>query len=154
MQQLQMLDIPNNCSAWCHNSFLHFDVSKGCVELIWRESRWCEGVQCPLFDQGKGTLCIWLQGLWSTMPPGYQLAMVGQGSNCHSKRCTRSFKIRKICLTLCQVPSTQVGLGNGTQDNLHWNNTKPVFIETKSTSIFYNLNKYQFLHKNKDLISS
>ena len=34
MQQLQMLDIPNNCSAWCHNSFLHFDVSKGCVELI------------------------------------------------------------------------------------------------------------------------
>ena len=34
MQQLQMLDIPNNCSAWCHNYFLHFDVSKGCVELI------------------------------------------------------------------------------------------------------------------------
>ena len=28
MQQLQMLDIPNNCSAWCHNSFLHFDVRK------------------------------------------------------------------------------------------------------------------------------
>ena len=34
MQQLQMLDIPNNGSAWCQNSFLHFDVSKGCVELI------------------------------------------------------------------------------------------------------------------------
>ena len=83
------------------------------------------------------------------MPPGYQLAMVGQGSNCHSKRCTRSFKIRKICFPLCQVPSTQVGLGNGIQYNLHWNNTKQVFIETKSTSIFYNLNKYQFLHNNK-----
>ena len=34
MQQLQMLDIPNNCSAWCHNSFSHFDASSGCVELI------------------------------------------------------------------------------------------------------------------------
>ena len=34
MQQLQMLDIPNNCSAWYHNSFSHFDVCKGCVELI------------------------------------------------------------------------------------------------------------------------
>ena len=82
------------------------------------------------------------------MPPGYQLAMVGQGSNCHSKRCTLSFKIRKICFTLCQVPSTQVGLGIGIQYNLHWNNPKKI-VETKSTSIFYNLNKYQFLHKNK-----
>ena len=112
--------------------------------------------RCPMSTvwprQGHLIQCIWLQGLRSTMPPGYQLAMVGQGSNCHSKRCTRSFKIRKICFTLCQVPSTQVGLFNGIQYNLHWKITKKKLLKLSQpqlSTIWININFYTRIRLNK-----
>ena len=144
-----MLDIPNNCSAWCHNSFLHFDVSKGCVELIEEKADDAKVSNVHCLTKARAPYASDFKASGVQCRLDINLQWLGREAIAIQRGALEVSKLRKLVWPF--VPSTQVGLGNGTQDNLHWTNTekKKSFHPNNSTSILYNLNKYTFIHKNR-----